>query len=122
MKKEYQIYQIKDVKCLLVVILSVEMTDYYWQNLKSELANLDSADSEVYFDFLYRNGLRNRFFKSKLHGVKLVDNSLRKCDAPEECVRVADTFFAKHSAWIETSVLSSLQKLFYKHKISDLCY
>ena len=59
--KEFQIIPLQG-RSLLVVILSSEMTNYYWKELQTELANLNIADAEVYFDFLYRNGLKNRFF------------------------------------------------------------
>ena len=91
--KEFQIIPLQG-RSLLVVILSSEMTNYYWKELQTELANLNIADAEVYFDFLYRNGLKNRFFKSKLKGMMLISNSLRKCEAPKEYIKVADTFFA----------------------------
>ena len=83
--KEFQIIPLQG-RSLLVVILSSEMTNYYWKELQTELANLNIADAEVYFDFLYRNGLKNRFFKSKLKGMMLISNSLRKCEAPKEYV------------------------------------
>lgn len=89
--KEFQIIPLQG-RSLLVVILSSEMTNYYWKELQTELANLNIADAEVYFDFLYRNGLKNRFFKSKLKGMMLISNSLRKCEAPKEYIKVADTF------------------------------
>ena len=116
--KEFQIIPLQG-RSLLVVILSSEMTNYYWKELQTELANLNIADAEVYFDFLYRNGLKNRFFKSKLKGMMLISNSLRKCEAPKEYIKVADTFFASHSKWIDSSVLSSFQKIFYKKRIID---
>ena len=116
--KEFQIIPLQG-RSLLVVILSSEMTKYYWKELQTELANLNIADAEVYFDFLYRNGLKNRFFKSKLKGMMLISNSLRKCEAPKEYIKVADTFFASHSKWIDSSVLSSFQKIFYKKRIID---
>ena len=72
--KEFQIIPLQG-RSLLVVILSSEMTNYYWKELQTELANLNIADAEVYFDFLYRNGLKNRFFKSKLKGMMLISNS-----------------------------------------------
>ena len=71
--KEFQIIPLQG-RSLLVVILSSEMTNYYWKELQTELANLNIADAEVYFDFLYRNGLKNRFFKSKLKGMMLISN------------------------------------------------
>ena len=61
--KDYQIISLGE-RSFLVVVLSLEMTDYYWTALQSELAKYNVADAEVYFDFLYRNGLKNRFFKT----------------------------------------------------------
>lgn len=100
-----------------MVILSSEMTSHYWKELQTELATFNIADAEVYFDFLYRNGLKNRFFKSELKGISLIANSLKRCEAPQEYIKVADTFFASHSQWIDSSVLSSFQKVFYKKRI-----
>ena len=116
--KEFQIIPLQE-RCLLVVILSSEMTSHYWKELQAELANCNIADAEVYFDFLYRNGLKNRFFKSELKGITLIANSLKKCEAPQEYIKVADTFFASHSKWIDSSVLSSFQKVFYKRRITN---
>ncbi|WP_077153750.1 type II toxin-antitoxin system RnlB family antitoxin [Bacteroides bouchesdurhonensis] len=116
--KEFQIIPLQE-RCLLVVILSSEMTSHYWKELQAELANCNIADAEVYFDFLYRNGLKNRFFKSELKGITLIANSLKKCEVPQEYIKVADTFFASHSKWIDSSVLSSFQKTFYKRRITD---
>lgn len=114
--KEFQIFSMQG-RSLLVVILSFEITNHYWKELQTELADYNIADAEVYFDFLYRNGLKNRFFKSKLIGVTLTANSLKRCEAPEEYIKTADTFFATHSKWIDNSVLSPFQKTFYKKKI-----
>ena len=105
--KEFQIIPLQE-RCLLVVILSSEMTSHYWKELQAELANCNIADAEVYFDFLYRNGLKNRFFKSELKG-----------EVHQKYIKVADTFFASHSKWIDSSVLSSFQKTFYKRRITD---
>ena len=59
--KEFQILPLHGEN-LLVVILSLDMMSRYWDKLQSELANYNLAHAEVYFDFLYRNGLKNRFF------------------------------------------------------------
>ena len=80
--KDYQIISLGE-QSLLVVILSLEMMDNYWTTLQSELAQYNIANAEVYFDFLYRNGLKNRFFKTRLMGVSLLNNSLRKCKAKD---------------------------------------
>lgn len=67
--KDYQIISLGE-RSFLVVVLSLEMTDYYWTALQSELAKYNVADAEVYFDFLYRNGLKIDF--SKLSSWELV--------------------------------------------------
>ena len=114
--KDYQIISLGE-RSFLVVVLSLEMTDYYWTALQSELAKYNVADAEVYFDFLYRNGLKNRFFKTKLMGVSLLNNSLRKCKATQECISASDKFFTLHKDVIEHSVLSSIQKTFFRKKL-----
>lgn len=114
--KDYQIISLGE-QSLLVVILSLEMMDNYWTTLQSELAQYNIANAEVYFDFLYRNGLKNRFFKTRLMGVSLLNNSLRKCKATQECIIASENFFALHKDMIEHSVLSSVQKMFFRKKL-----
>lgn len=114
--KDYQIISLGE-QSLLVVILSLEMMDNYWTTLQSELAQYNIDNAEVYFDFLYRNGLKNRFFKTRLMGVSLLNNSLRKCKATQECIIASEKFFALHKDVIEHSVLSSVQKMFFRKKL-----
>ena len=114
--KDYQIISLGE-QSLLVVILSLEMMDNYWTTLQSGLAQYNIANAEVYFDFLYRNGLKNRFFKTRLMGVSLLNNSLRKCKATQECIIASEKFFALHKDVIEHSVLSSVQKMFFRKKL-----
>lgn len=114
--KEFKIISLQE-RSLLVVILSFEITNYYWEKLQTELAKCNIANADIYFDFLYRNGLRNRFFKSRLDGFTLITNSLRRCEIPQEYKIIADNFFSLHSNWIDSSVLSSFQKIFYKNKL-----
>lgn len=115
--KDYQIISLGE-RSFLVVILSLEMTECYWTTLQSELANYNISNAEVYFDFLYRNGLKNRFFKTKLMGASLLDNSLKKCEVTQECLIASDAFFTLHQDIIEHSVLSSIQKTFFRKKLN----
>ena len=117
--KDYKIISLGE-QSFLVVILSLEMTDCYWPTLQTEIAKYNVANAEVYFDFLFRNGLKDRFFKTKLSGVNLLYNSLRRCNATRECIYAADKFFSSHTEMIEYSVLSSFQKTFYRRKLFDL--
>ena len=119
--KDFQIISLGE-QSFLVVILSLESTNVYWTALQSELAKYNIADAEVYFDFLYRNGLKNRYFKTKLRGISLLNNSLKKCEVTQECINASEHFFSLHTDFIETSVLSSFQKAFYRKKINlNLC-
>lgn len=116
--KDFKIISIQE-RSLLVIILSFEITNHYWKELQMALANYNIANADVYFDFLYRNGLKNRFFKSKLDGFTLIINSLKKCDIPQEYKFIADKFFSLNFNWIDSSVLSSFQKLLYKNKLKN---
>ena len=111
----YKIIQLSATS-LLVVILSYEMTDCYWTNLKSDLANYKIYDAEVYFDFLYRNGIRNRFFKSQLSRNNLLANTLKRCVAPNDCLTVANAFFKQNKDALENSTLSDIQKEIFLNK------
>ena len=115
--KDYQIISLGK-QVFLVVILSFEMTNCYWAALQTELARYNIADAEVYFDFLYRNGLKNRFFKTKLLEGRLLNGSLKRCEVPQECISEADNFFALNMDMIEHSVLSSYQKKFIRMKLA----
>lgn len=117
--KDYQIISLGE-RSFLVVVLSLEMTDCYWTALQLEFAKFNVAEAEVYFDFLYRNGLKNRFFKTKLMGVSLLNNSLRKCEATRECIAASEKFFTLHKDVIEHSVLSSFQKAFFRKKLDKM--
>lgn len=111
----YKIIQLSATS-LLVVILSYEMTDCYWSNLKSDLANYKIYNAEVYFDFLYRNGMRNRFFRAKLSGNDLLSNTLKRCVVSNDCLIVANTFFRQNRDVLENSTLSSIQKEIFLNK------
>lgn len=49
-------------KELLIIILSLEMTQKYLNRLLLDLGQMKLSSSVVYFDFLYRNGTTTRFF------------------------------------------------------------
>lgn len=93
--KEFQIIPLQGRR-LLVVTLSLRTIDHYWKELQVELVNYNIVDAEIYFDFLHRHGLKNRFFKTKLKGTKLIANSLKKCEVPQEYVQIVDTFLASY--------------------------
>ena len=56
----YRIFK-TDSREVLVVILSLDMTQEYWTKLQNDLNGLVMTNSTVYLDFLYRNGASSRF-------------------------------------------------------------
>lgn len=55
---KYRIFELSDNN-ILVVVLSLEMTQQYWDSLQLDLRNKAYPSSTVYMDFLYRNGRIN---------------------------------------------------------------
>lgn len=115
--KSFKIFRLADNR-FLVVILSIELTSTYWKDLQGELASYPVKDAEVFFDFLYRNGLKNRFFRSRMVNSTLSANSLRRCEDASICEKSADSFFAHNPNLVDSSVMTPFQKIFYKRKIA----
>lgn len=61
----YRIFK-TDSREVLVIILSLDMTQEYWAKLQNDLNELVMINSTVYLDFLYRNGSSSRFMKTSL--------------------------------------------------------
>lgn len=95
-------------KELLIIILSLEMTQKYLNRLLLDLGQMKLSSSVVYFDFLYRNGTTTRFFKSSYDGNSLaINNAAFLKNVPEICVKKADMFFYKNFKKYKGCVLSA---------------
>lgn len=101
---------------LWVVILSTEMTSVYWNELQDTITQNRWSDVEVYFDFLYRNGFSNRFYKSRVGSTSKFMTRLQKCEC--SATVVTDHFFSRNVRLLDGSVLSSLQKSMYIKRIT----
>ena len=66
--KEYIIYQLNS-QILLVVLLSYDISADSWNKLRDEIAskNETAENADVYIDYLLRNGLKDRFYKTRLN-------------------------------------------------------
>lgn len=96
---------------LWVIILSTEMTSTYWKELENVILQNHWANMDVHFDFLYRNGFENRFYKAHLGEGSRFTQTLRRCNVID--AHVTDRFFTRNTRLLEGSVLSSIQRNMY---------
>lgn len=106
---DYRIYKMKEGD-VYIIILSKDVDAPYWESMKHDISILADEDSYVRFDFIYRNGLRNRFFRAKLSGRILMPNTLKKYVAGLEEREISRVFFDNNRPILESSVLSSRQR------------
>lgn len=118
-KKEYIIYQLNS-RIVLVVLLSYDISADSWNKLRDEIAsrNETAEDADVYIDYLLRNGLKDRYYKTRLIGKNLLFNTARHCDAPKECKEISDKLFYLHEDLLDRGILTPRQKSSYLKHIS----
>lgn len=117
--KEYIIYQLNS-QILLVVLLSYDISADSWNKLRDEIASRNETDknAEVYIDYLLRNGLKDRYYKTRLDDRILLFNTARHCDAPKECKEVSDKLFFLHEELLDKGILTPRQKSTYLKQIT----
>ena len=102
---------------ILVTVLSCEMTEVYWWQLKRDINALNVGDSCIFFDFMYRNGMRDRYYQIHTDNHSQIKGTLLPCHDCHDLEIIADEFFAHNPQYIATSVLSSFQKQFYLNRL-----
>ena len=115
--KNYIIHYLEN-RILLIVLLSYDISADAWHALRNEIASRHETveNSEVYIDYLLRNGLNDRYYKTILNGKTLQLNTAFQCNAPEECKAISDNIFRVNKELLNKGVLSSRQKSIYlKH-------
>lgn len=115
---KYKIFGLGDNK-ILVVVLSLELTQQYWDSLQLDLKNKAYPSSTVYMDFLYRNGKTRRFLKTSYDGNHLSINGVLMSEIPTSCKRIADVFFYKNYSLYRGSVLSESKLMQYLKQIKN---
>lgn len=115
---KYKIFGLSDNK-ILVVVLSLEMTQQYWDSLQLDLRNKAYPSSTVYMDFLYRNGKTRRFLKTSFDGDQLSINGALMSEIPASCRKIADVFFYKNYSLYKGSVLSESKLMLYMKQIKN---
>ena len=96
--------------CILITILSTDLTSAYWKELQRALSKLNRSNIDIYFDFLYRNGLENRFFAARLNNNSMLEGRLKVCDMSEKYKKIANMFFLSHMELLKGSALSNAHK------------
>lgn len=117
-----QYYSINKVNksSILVTVHTDEMTEIYWSQLNSDIKIIGMRKADVYFDFMFRNGFKDRYYYITTDEESCVKGSLTSCVETEELRRCADLFFAHNPQFIITSSLTSFQKAFYKNRLKRL--
>lgn len=110
----YRIFKI-DSREILVIILSLDMTQEYWTQLQNDLNELVMKNSTVYLDFLYRNGVSSRFMKTSFNEGYLDWNAVLSAKIPAICQKKADIFFYENYSLYKGSVISEYKlQLLYR--------
>ena len=102
---------------LWIVVLSSENTSVYWSEIEALVARNHWVDLDVHFDFLYRNGFKNRFFKTRINAQSKIICRLERYTC--EHAIVTDRFFSHNIQLLEGSVLSTLQRRMYISQIKS---
>lgn len=113
---KYKILKINDNN-VLVIVLSLEMLQEYWETLLMDMRKKNISSSMVYFDLLYRNGKSKRFLQASFDGEKLMSNIVVKAKIPIICEKSADMFLYKNHTLYKGSVLSSAKLLMFLSQI-----
>lgn len=110
----YRIFK-TDSREVLVIILSLDMTQEYWAKLQNDINELVMINSTVYLDFLYRNGSSSRFMKTSFNEGCLDWNAVLSTKIPATCQKKADIFFYENYSLYKGSVISEYKRqLLYK--------
>lgn len=113
---KYKILGLNDNN-ILIIVLSLEMTQQYWDSLQLDLKRKGFPSSTVYIDFLYRNGNSRRFLQTSYDGDRLMLNGVATSEIPAFCREIADTFFYENNSLYKGCVLSLTKQAFYLNQI-----
>ena len=104
---------------LLVVPTSYLRPECYLDQLESLLIDKFKSVTCVYFDFLIKNGTKDRFYKADLSDSRILLNSFSKIKAESMLIDKSNSFFAKNISLINDSYLTKAQKFLLKRKFSE---
>lgn len=111
MYDSYAIIEQPDKTAIYVVVLTKDETGTFWNDLSKEIVRLRQPNSKVYFDYLFRNGLKNRIFTSHTDENSLCSLSIEPImNDTHFDIAVFNRFYQENSEYIQNSRLTSIQK------------
>lgn len=103
---------------LLVVPTTFLRPEYYLEQLENILSSHYKNVSCVYFDFLIKNGTKDRFYKVSISDHKLIHSSFAKADDDNEIIEKSNSFFSNNLNLINDSYLPKAQKFLLRKNLS----
>lgn len=116
-KKHFYILKLEKAS-YLVIATSWLRAGYYLKDIINELNFLDDID-DVYFDFLMKNGLKDRFYKADFNKVELKFKSFVQIEVDKKIESIANAFFSQHLDLLKDSPLTAAQKYLFKKSIGS---
>lgn len=100
-----------DNQTLLVILLTFELFEEYWDELCKAIASYNIPDADVYFDYLVKNGTHERFFITKLNGLDLMPNHFNLVTEMDPLIiSLCNSYFQENPEALKTSALSQKQQ------------
>ena len=111
--------EIIDKGNILIVPKSYLRPEMYIDQIEELLVKNYNSVSCIYFDFLIKNGTRNRYYKASVLNQKISLNSFTKIKANDNLKNLSNSFFAKNFDIVSNSYLTKAQKFFLKKQLLD---
>lgn len=102
---------------LLVVPTTYLRPEYYMEQVENILLSNYKKVTCVYFDFLIKNGTKDRFYRASISNHKLIFSSFTKAD-DIDVIEKSNSFFSNNLDLINDSYLSKAQKFLLKKNLS----
>lgn len=109
-----------DKSSILVVPKSYLRPEMYLDQLEELLVKNYNSVSCIYFDFLIKNGTRDRYFKASVFNQKISLNSFTKIKEDDNLKNLSNSFFAKNFDLVSNSYLTKAQKFVLKNQLVDI--
>lgn len=114
-----QLYHIINISnsSFLIIAKSWKRPEFYLNELANELKSYNKV-SNVYFDFLLKNGTKDRFYKAAFHSINNSFTSFTNTKVDKKVQSLANDFFANNSELLSISHLTPAQKYLLRKEFS----
>jgi len=118
--RNYQIINLKENSSFLILINSWERPEFYLEEIEKELSSCEN-NSDIYFDFLIKNGPRDRFYSANFDNGRFDLYSFKKINTlSTKILGLADNYFKSNFDLIQNSCLTRAQKFVLKRQFQSL--